>query len=131
MFGSSSLGCWAWRCRFVPSFTYVASAEAPAHWEQRLFVDVDMQMPTSEASLRRAVSEAREAGLRPAVVVAIDLFGLPVDLHGVELVARSNEMKVLVDAAQSFGGNRGGRKVGTMGDATTTSFPSKTIGLLW
>ena len=31
-------------------------------------------------------------------------------------------IKVLVDGAQSFGASSHGRRVGTMGDATTTSF---------
>ena len=43
--------------------------------------------------------------------------------------ATENELKVLVDAAQSLGATSRGRSVTTMGDAATTSFfPAKPLG---
>ena len=44
-------------------------------------------------------------------------------------IAQACGIKVLVDGAQSFGASSHGRRVGTMGDATTTSFfPAKPLG---
>ena len=44
-------------------------------------------------------------------------------------IAKENNIKVIVDAAQSFGAESKGRKVGTMGEITTTSFfPAKPLG---
>ena len=116
---------------FVPSFTYVASAEAPAQLGATpFFVDVDEDtFNLDPQSLKQAILDCRELGLRPAVVVAVDLFGQPADVDAITEVARAEGIKVLVDGAQSFGGTSKGRTVGCMGDATTTSFfPAKPLG---
>lgn len=116
---------------FVPSFTYVASAEAPAQLGAiPYFVDV---LPHSfnidPDSFKVAISEARESGLNPKVVVVVDLFGQPADIDTIIDIAEKENIKVLVDAAQSFGGISCGRNVGSMGHATTTSFfPAKPLG---
>lgn len=116
---------------FVPSFTYVASAEAPAQLGATpFFVDVlEHNFNINPMSLRQAIDEARQMGLRPAVVIAVDLFGQPADIDAVTDIASAAGVKVLVDGAQSFGATNKGRQVGTMGDATTTSFfPAKPLG---
>ncbi len=116
---------------FVPSFTYVASAGAPAQLGATpFFVDVlEHNFNINPMSLRQAIDEARRMGLRPAVVIAVDLFGQPADIDAVTDIARAASIKVLVDGAQSFGATNKGRQVGTMGDATTTSFfPAKPLG---
>lgn len=116
---------------FVPSFTYVASAEAPAQLGATpFFVDVhDDTFNLDPQSLKQAILDCREMGLRPAVVVAVDLFGQPADVDAITEVAHPEGIKVLVDGAQSFGGTSKGRAVGCMGDATTTSFfPAKPLG---
>ena len=116
---------------FVPSFTYVASAEAPAQLGATpFFVDV---LPDSfnidPNSLALAISEARELGLNPKAVVVVDLFGQPANIDAVTEVADKEGLKILVDGAQSFGGTNDGRNVGAMGHATTTSFfPAKPLG---
>jgi dTDP-4-amino-4,6-dideoxygalactose transaminase len=116
---------------FVPSFTYVASAESPAQLGATpFFVDV---LPNSfnidPNSLKIAISEARNSGLNPKAVVVVDLFGQPAEVDAVIDIAENEGVKVLVDAAQSFGGSRNGCNVGSMGHATTTSFfPAKPLG---
>ena len=80
-------------------------------------------------SFKQAISEALDAGLNPSVVIPVDLFGQPADIDTISLIASENKMKVLIDGAQSFGGVSHGRRVGSMGDATTTSFfPAKPLG---
>ena len=116
---------------FVPSFTYVASAEAPAQLGATpFFVDVrDDTFNLDPQSFKQAILDCQELGLRPAVVVAVDLFGQPADVDAITEVAHAEGIKVLVDGAQSFGGTSKGRTVGCMGDATTTSFfPAKPLG---
>lgn len=116
---------------FVPSFTYVASAEAPAQLGATpYFVDV---LPDTfnidPSSFRQAIVECRRLGPKPAVVVVVDLFGQPGDVDTITEIAREEGIKVLVDGAQSFGGKSKGRSVGKMGDATTVSFfPAKPLG---
>ena len=116
---------------FVPSFTYVASAEAPAQLGATpFFVDVsERSFNMDPDSFKQAIIDAREIGLNPKVVVPVDLFGCPAKVDDISDIARENHIKVLVDGAQSFGATSGGRRVGTMGDATTTSFfPAKPLG---
>ena len=116
---------------FVPSFTYVATAEAPAQLGATpFFVDVcETTFNIDPLSFKQALKDCRELGLKPAVVIAVDLFGQPADTDTITAIAHSEGVKVLVDGAQSFGATAMGRRVGTMGDATTTSFfPAKPLG---
>lgn len=116
---------------FVPSFTYVASAETPAQLGATpFFVDVlEDSFNVDPESFAQAIDEAKSQGLRPAVVIPVDLFGQPADIDAITDIARPEGVKVLVDGAQSFGATSYGRRVGTMGDATTTSFfPAKPLG---
>ena len=116
---------------FVPSFTYVASAESPAQLGATPFL-VDVKPDTfniDPESLKTAILDCKKLGLKPSVVIAVDLFGQPAEIDAITSIAKSDNIKVLVDAAQSFGASLNGRKVGSMGDATTTSFfPAKPLG---
>jgi dTDP-4-amino-4,6-dideoxygalactose transaminase len=59
----------------------------------------------------------------------VDLFGLPADYASIEPIAAAHGMDILCDAAQSFGAVYKGRKVGSIGRATATSFfPAKPLG---
>lgn len=116
---------------FVPSFTYVATAEAPAQLGATpFFVDVCKDSFNIDIdSLKQALIECRELGLNPAAIIPVDLFGQPANIDKVEEIAKSEKLKVLIDGAQSFGASSNKRVVGSMGDATTTSFfPAKPLG---
>lgn len=116
---------------FVPSFTYVATAEAPAQLGATpFFVDVCRDTFNIDPhSFKQAVIDCRKLGLNPSAVIAVDLFGQPADVDAITEIAHAENIKVLVDGAQSFGASSSGRQVGTMGDATTTSFfPAKPLG---
>lgn len=116
---------------FVPSFTYVASAEAPAQLGATpFFVDVlEDTFNIDPESFKQAIIDCRKLGLNPSVVIAVDLFGQPANIDAITEIAHAENIKVLVDGAQSFGATSRGRRVGSMGDATTTSFfPAKPLG---
>ena len=116
---------------FIPSFTYVATAEAPAQLGATpFFVDVKRDTFNIDSeSLVTAIKDAKSMGLRPLVVIAVDLFGQPAEINLVQKIIDEEGMKLLVDGAQSFGASLAGKKVGMMGDATTTSFfPAKPLG---
>jgi dTDP-4-amino-4,6-dideoxygalactose transaminase len=116
---------------FVPSFTFTATAEVPALvGATPVFVDV---LPDTfnldPVSLARAVEVAKHAGLRPACVITVDLFGQPADFDAIRAVADEHGLWILDDAAQSYGARYKGRPLGTCADITTTSFyPSKPLG---
>lgn len=116
---------------FVPSFTYVATAESPAQLGATpFFVDVcEDTFNIDPLSFKQALMDSRKLGLKPAAVIAVDLFGQPADIDAITEIAHAEGVKVLVDGAQSFGATSKGRQVGVMGDATTTSFfPAKPLG---
>lgn len=114
---------------FVPTFTFAATAEVVAlRGATPVFVDVQPDTynidPRSLASALKATSH-----LRPAAVIAVDLFGLPADYDALRQITSAHEMRLIADAAQSFGASSGGSRVGTMGDVTATSFfPAKPLG---
>jgi dTDP-4-amino-4,6-dideoxygalactose transaminase len=116
---------------FCPSFTFAATAEVVA-WTGATAIFCDC-LPDSfnldPASLEAGLKVAKEKGLRPAVVIPVDLFGQPADYEAIEPICAREGMFMLSDAAQSFGASYRGRKVGTIGLATTTSFfPAKPLG---
>ena len=116
---------------FSPSFTFIATAEAAVLvGATPVFVDVDPEtFLLDPRSLIAAIAEARAQGLRPAAVIPVDLFGQPADYAAIDSIARREGLFVIADAAQSFGGARGGKRVGAMAPVTSTSFfPSKPLG---
>lgn len=115
----------------VPSFTFVASAEVVVlAGATPVFVDVDRaSFNVTPESLELGVRAAREAGLTPKVAMPVDLFGQPADFARLEAVCRKYNLKILSDAAQSYGGAQGNRRVGSLAPVTSTSFfPSKPLG---
>jgi dTDP-4-amino-4,6-dideoxygalactose transaminase len=114
-----------------PSFTFCATAEVVALLGATpVFADVDeTTFNIDAASAERAVAAARANGLVPRMIIAVDLFGLPADFKAISALAQSHNLFVLDDAAQGFGGEVAGRKVGVLADATATSFfPAKPLG---
>jgi dTDP-4-amino-4,6-dideoxygalactose transaminase len=114
-----------------PSFTFCATAEvAVLVGATPVFVDVDAEtFNINAASLERAIDTAKRCGLKPKVVIPVDLFGLPADHAGIVAVAKAEGLFVLDDAAQAFGATYAGRALGTLAPATATSFfPAKPLG---
>jgi len=114
-----------------PSFTFSATGEAVAlTGATPVFVDVDeATFNMDAASLKRGIATARKAGLKPVGVFPVDLFGQSADHGAVAAVAEAEGLFVLDDAAQGFGASYKGRKLGTFGLATATSFfPAKPLG---
>ena len=117
---------------FVPAFTFPATAEAIVLvGATPVFVDVDERTANLDPSdlERRVAAVQRDGALRPRLVMPVDLYGLPADYKAIGAIAKRHGMKVLADAAQSFGGEQHGRKVGALADITATSFfPAKPLG---
>ena len=109
---------------FVPSFTYVASAEAPAQIGAVPFL-IDVCPKTFNVdvnSLKQGIIDAKKIGLNPSVLIAVDLFGQVADIEELSEVCNDNNIKIICDSAQSFGASQNKIKVGNFGDVTTTSF---------
>ena len=116
---------------FCPSFTFCATGEAVAlAGATPVFVDVDeATFNMDAASLKRGIAAARKLGLKPRAVIPVDLFGQSADHDAIAAVAEAEGLFVLDDAAQGFGASYKGRRLGTHGHATATSFfPAKPLG---
>jgi dTDP-4-amino-4,6-dideoxygalactose transaminase len=116
---------------FCPSFTFCATGEAVAlTGAVPVFVDVDEATFNMDVnSLKRGIATARKRGLNPKAVMPVDLFGQSADHDAIAVVAEAEGLFVLDDAAQSFGASYKGRRLGTLGLATATSFfPAKPLG---
>lgn len=117
---------------FVPAYTFTSTAEVVALCGAvPVFCDVEADSFTMDPdALERAIARTVDAAqLRPAAVIPVDLFGAPADYDRIGAIAGRHGIRVLADAAQSFGAVRDGRAVGTFGDATATSFfPAKPLG---
>ncbi|TCK28738.1 dTDP-4-amino-4,6-dideoxygalactose transaminase [Ancylobacter aquaticus] len=116
---------------FCPAFTFCATAEVvPWVGATPVFVDIlEDTFNMDPASLEAAIAVARREGLTPKVVVPVDLFGQPADMDAIEAIAKAHGLKVLCDTAQGFGATWNGRRTGSFGDATATSFfPAKPLG---
>ncbi len=114
-----------------PSFTFCATGETVAlTGATPVFVDVDEESFNMDAaSLTRGIATARKLGLTPKAVIPVDLFGQSADHDAIGAIAQAEGLFVLDDAAQGFGASYKGRRLGTFGLATATSFfPAKPLG---
>ena len=114
-----------------PAFTFCATAEVVALCGATP-VMADVRTETfnlDPASCERAVTAAKELGLKPRAIIPVDLFGLPVEHDDIAAVAAAHGLLVLDDAAQAFGAVYKRRKLGVLAPATATSFfPAKPLG---
>ena len=116
---------------FCPSFTFCATGEAVAlTGATPVFVDVDEATFNMDPnSLKRGIATAIRKGLKPRAVIPVDLFGQSADHDAIAAIAEAEGLFVLDDAAQAFGASYRGRRLGTSGLATATSFfPAKPLG---
>jgi dTDP-4-amino-4,6-dideoxygalactose transaminase len=115
----------------VPDFTFTATAEAVALvGGTPVFADVQAAgFNIDVGQLEAALHVAKDEGLKPRAVIAVDLFGLAADYEALNTFCGANGLLLIADAAQSFGAVSRGRKVGTLAPITTTSFfPAKPLG---
>jgi dTDP-3-amino-3,4,6-trideoxy-alpha-D-glucose transaminase len=105
------------------TFSGVVSALVLAGVEPRL-VDAD-----PDTGLVDAGAVAAALGPRTRAVLAVHLYGRPVDLTALAAVCAARGVVLLEDAAQAHGARHAGRPVGGFGAAAALSFhPSKNLG---
>lgn len=127
----SALGLRQGQAVICPAFTFVATAEAVvALGGVPVFADVGSEEFTLSAdSVRLSHKAATEAGHDVVGICSVDLFGAPAPMDELLPLAESLGCWLVSDAAQSFGAESGGAKVGGLADVTTTSFfPAKPLG---
>jgi dTDP-4-amino-4,6-dideoxygalactose transaminase len=117
---------------FVPAFTFVATAEVvPMTRAEPVFVDIDARTYNIDPVKLEAAIEAVITGgrLKPAAIIAVDLFGQPADYPALKVIADKYGLPLISDAAQGFGGTIDGKQPLAWAVATATSFyPAKPLG---
>jgi UDP-2-acetamido-2-deoxy-ribo-hexuluronate aminotransferase len=129
---------------FTTPFTFIATAEVISLLGATpVFVDIDpITFNMDPAKLKQAINavktlnrevyplpETVSSGAVPKAVIPVDLFGLPADYDTIMDIAGHENLFVLEDAAQGFGGTYKGRQAGSLAHAGATSFfPAKPLG---
>jgi dTDP-4-amino-4,6-dideoxygalactose transaminase len=109
----------------VPANSFIASSEAVTRSGHRVvFADID---PSTQMMTLQTLEAARSD--RTAAVVAVHLYGRPVDLTKLRSFADQHGLAIIEDAAQAHGAEHAGQRVGAIGDIGTFSFyPGKNLG---
>ncbi len=116
---------------FVPSFTFFATAESVSlAGATPVFVDVDSTFNMSVESLEEEIKRVLDkGGLIPKGIIPVDLFGRSASYGDILPIAEKYGLFVLEDAAQGLGGSLHGKRNGSFGDVSVTSFfPAKPLG---
>lgn len=107
----------------VPSFTFIASANAIEHCGAKpIFCDIELKSFNIDIqSLKRRVSRRSKA------IMPVHLFGLPAEMATIKEFAKSKGLFVIEDAACALGSFYKGRHVGTIGIAGCFSFHPRKV----
>ncbi len=111
----------------VPANSFVATALAVEHCGAKsVFIDCDNQSYGLDIEqLEQAITPNSKA------IIAVHLYGVPLDMDRVMAIADKHHLFVLEDAAQAHGSDYKGRRVGSLGSAAAFSFyPTKNLGAL-
>tara|TARA_B100000519_G_C14237814_1_gene435655 strand:- start:486 stop:1607 length:1122 start_codon:yes stop_codon:yes gene_type:complete len=112
-------------------FTYIATAEVISLLGATpVFIDIYPETFNIDPNgIKDAIADAKRKGLSPKAIIPVDLFGLPARYRLIEELAIEYNLFVLEDAAQGFGGAIKGKRAGSFGDVSSTSFfPAKPLG---
>ena len=115
----------------VPAFTFASSAEVmPLLGAIPIFIDVKRDTFNIDPNkLPDTLQTAKEIGVNVKGIMPVGLFGQPAEMDLINDFAKNNNLWVLDDAAQSFGGKHKEKIVGNLSEVTATSFfPAKPLG---
>jgi dTDP-4-amino-4,6-dideoxygalactose transaminase len=99
-------------------FSYVATSAAIV-WESctPVFVDIHPEYLTiDETKIEEAITS------KTTVILATHVFGNPCNIEVIEAIATKHNLKVIYDAAHSFGVSYQGKSIFDYGDVSTCSF---------
>lgn len=123
--GLRSLGVNAGDEVIVPPFTFFATAEAVSLiGAVPVFADIDpITFNLNPCEVKKKLNRKTKA------IIPVHLFGQSAQMSELTEIAKSSGLCILEDAAQAFGADNKGKKVGSLGDAAAFSFfPTKNLG---
>lgn len=107
--------------------TFVSTTEAIVNVGARpVFIDIDEYYHMDLEGIKEFNPECP-----PAAILFVDLYGQTPDIDKLKKFAKKHKIKLIEDAAQSFGSEYKGKKVGSLVDLTCFSFnPVKNLGAM-
>ena len=112
-------------------FTYIATAEVIALLgAEPVFADIyPNTFNINPYEIEKAIKRAKSKGLNPKAIIPVDLFGLPSRYRLINEIAKQENLFIIEDAAQGFGGSIRSKKAGSFENVASTSFfPAKPLG---
>jgi UDP-2-acetamido-2-deoxy-ribo-hexuluronate aminotransferase len=106
-------------------FSFIATAEAIARCGATpVFVDINPDtFNIDPGQIKKAINK------NTVGIIPVHLYGLACDMSPILKIAKENNLFVIEDTAQSFGGMYKEKKLGSLGDLGAFSFfPSKNLG---
>lgn len=102
----------------LPAMTFIATLTAVVHCGAKpVLADLDPDnLGLDPASFEKAITPQTK------VVIPVHMAGHPCRINEIIEIARRNNIKVMEDAAHSFGAAVRGKRIGGFGDATVFSF---------
>jgi dTDP-4-amino-4,6-dideoxygalactose transaminase len=102
----------------IPSMTFIATAHA-LQWQEitPVFCDIDPKSLCLDPGQVEKMITPRTTG-----IIGVHLFGRTCDTDALQEIATRRSLKLMYDAAHAFACTKGGRMVGSFGDAEVFSF---------
>jgi dTDP-4-amino-4,6-dideoxygalactose transaminase len=108
----------------VPSFTFCATTHSLL-WNNLKPVFVDCERETYNIDPTK-VNES--VSTRTSAILAVDIFGNPCNRETLQKIASARNLRLIIDAAHSFGALYNGGKIGSYGEAQVISLsPTKMV----
>ncbi len=104
----------------VPAYTFIATATAVVEMGAvPIFVDIDPDTYNIDPeAVRNAITDKTRA------IMPVHFAGRPADMDALIDIAKKHDLLIIEDAAQAWGSEWKGRRVGAIGDAGCFSFQS-------
>jgi len=111
----------------IPSNTYIATALAVSNVGAKVVL-VEPDIKTFNIDVNKIEGAITK---RTKAIIAVHLYGRPIDADKVRELCKKFNLKFIEDAAQAHGAIYKGEKIGSLGDAAGFSFyPGKNLGAL-
>jgi len=106
---------------FCPTYTYCGTAY-PILYERAVpvFIDCTPDGTLDPESLKLALLKYKDK--LPKAILIVDTYGAPADFDEIAEVLSGYDIPVIVDSAESLGGEYKGKKCGSFGDISIISF---------
>ncbi|MGG9972115.1 DegT/DnrJ/EryC1/StrS family aminotransferase [Ferruginibacter sp. SUN002] len=109
----------------VPAHSWISTSESvTAVGASPVFVDTEEDYFTIDAALiEKAITSKTKA------IIPVHIYGHPADMEAIMQIADKYKLVVIEDCAQAHGATINGKKIGTIGHASSFSFyPGKNLG---